>query len=96
MSLPVLIVPILNQPELLTRLVDSIDHPIDLPNFGTVEAPVLLEKGRFPATTVESLQMRGHRVVQTDLPTGAQAVQRVPGGLAGGADPRKEGVARGD
>jgi GT2 family glycosyltransferase len=29
MSLPVLIVPILNQPELLTRLVDSIDHPID-------------------------------------------------------------------
>lgn len=74
----------------------DVQQAIDLPNFGTVDAPVLLEQGRFPAATVEALQLRGHRVVQTDLPTGAQAVQRVPGGLAGGADPRKEGVARGD
>src|SRR6478609_1560237 len=29
MSIPVLIVPILNQPELLYRMLKSIDHPVD-------------------------------------------------------------------
>jgi gamma-glutamyltranspeptidase/glutathione hydrolase len=42
------------------------------------------------------LRQRGHRVAEAELPTGLQLVQRTAGGLTGGADPRKEGVARGD
>jgi gamma-glutamyltranspeptidase/glutathione hydrolase len=69
----------------------------DLPNFGFAELPVLLERGRIPAATVQALQDRGHRVTETDLATGVQLVQRDPaGGWLGAADPRKEGVAAGD
>jgi gamma-glutamyltranspeptidase/glutathione hydrolase len=74
----------------------DVQQAIDLPNFGPIDGPLLLEKGRFPAATQQSLRERGHRIVEAELPTGLQLVQRAAGGLAGGADPRKEGVARGD
>ena len=74
----------------------DVQQAIDLPNFGPIDGPLLLEKGRFPAATLQALRERGHRVVEAELPTGLQLVQRTAGGLAGGADPRKEGVARGD
>jgi gamma-glutamyltranspeptidase/glutathione hydrolase len=35
-------------------------------------------------------------VQQVELPSGLQAIQRVPGGWFGGADPRREGVVVGD
>jgi gamma-glutamyltranspeptidase / glutathione hydrolase len=69
---------------------------IDLPNFAHLGGPVLLEKGRFSAATVDALKARGHAVVEVDLPSGLQAIQRTPGGLRGGADPRREGIALGD
>jgi gamma-glutamyltranspeptidase/glutathione hydrolase len=74
----------------------DVQQAIDLPNFGPIDGPLLLEKGRFPAATLQSLRERGHRIAEAELPTGLQLVQRMAGGLAGGADPRKEGVARGD
>jgi gamma-glutamyltranspeptidase/glutathione hydrolase len=69
---------------------------IDLPNFGTLGGPVLMERKAFPAATLQSLRDRGHRVIEVDLTSGLQAIQRSDGGWAGGADPRREGVVRGD
>lgn len=70
---------------------------IDLPNFGTLGGPVLLEAQRFPAATVQALRERGHTVHETALTSGLQALQRSTGGAwLGGADPRREGVVGGD
>jgi gamma-glutamyltranspeptidase/glutathione hydrolase len=69
---------------------------IDLPNFAIFNGPLLLEAGRFPAATLQALRERGHVVTETDLTSGLQAIQRTPGGWFGGADPRREGVVRGD
>jgi gamma-glutamyltranspeptidase/glutathione hydrolase len=73
---------------------------IDLPNFGTLGGPVMLEAGRFPAATVQALEQRGHTVSEAPMPSGLQAIQRGekdgrPVWL-GGADPRREGVVAGD
>jgi gamma-glutamyltranspeptidase/glutathione hydrolase len=69
---------------------------IDLPNFGTVGGPLLLESERFDAATVDALQARGHTVVEAPLPSGLQAIERTVTGYFGGADPRREGVVLGD
>lgn len=69
---------------------------IDLPNFGSFNGPTVLERGRFPSATVEALKARGHSVVETDLTSGLQALQRTATGWFGGADPRREGVVSGD
>lgn len=73
---------------------------INLPNFGTTGGPLLLEKGRFPAATVQALRGRGHTVEEPEMTSGLQAIQRAtqwgrPVWL-GGADPRREGIVAGD
>jgi gamma-glutamyltranspeptidase/glutathione hydrolase len=69
---------------------------VDLPNFGTLGGPLVLEQGRFPVGTVEALQQRGHTVQQGELTSGAQALVRGRGVWLGGADPRREGIVAGD
>jgi gamma-glutamyltranspeptidase/glutathione hydrolase len=69
---------------------------ISLPNFGSVNGPTLLEEKRFPPATVQALKARGHEVRETTMTSGLQAIQRVPGGWFGGADPRREGIVAGD
>ena len=69
---------------------------IDLPNFGAMDEVLVLEKGRFDASTASALKARGHTVVQVPLPSGLQAIARTPKGWFGGADPRREGVVLGD
>ena len=69
---------------------------VDLPNFGTLGGPMVLEQGRFPMATVEALQQRGHTVQQGELTSGAQALVRSQGAWLGGADPRREGIVAGD
>jgi gamma-glutamyltranspeptidase/glutathione hydrolase len=69
---------------------------VDLPNFGTLGGPLVLEQGRFPPGTVEALQQRGHTVRQGELTSGAQAIVRGRGEWLGGADPRREGIVAGD
>jgi gamma-glutamyltranspeptidase / glutathione hydrolase len=69
---------------------------ISLPNFGSTNGPTLLEEKRFPPATVEALKARGHELRETTMTSGLQAIQRVPGGLFGGADPRREGIVAGD
>ena len=69
---------------------------IDLPNFGVLNGPVLLEKNRFPAATVEALRARGHEVREMPMVSGLQAIQRTRDGYFGGADPRREGIVMGE
>ena len=69
---------------------------ITLPNFGTLGGPLFLEQGRFPAAITTALQARGHAVTEVPMPSGLQAIQRMPEGWFGGADPRREGVVLGD
>jgi gamma-glutamyltranspeptidase / glutathione hydrolase len=77
---------------------------INLPNFGAAGAPTLLEEKRFPAATVDALKARGHDVREQSMVSGLQAIGRANlnaasgggSGWFGGADPRREGVVRGD
>ena len=71
---------------------------VELPNFGSFNGPTVLEAGRFPAATLEALRQRGHRLLEVDLTSGLQVLQRLPGeqgGWAGAADPRREGEVSG-
>ena len=69
---------------------------INLPNFGSLNGPTLLEEGRFPPTILKALTARGHEVREINMTSGLQAIQRTPTGWFGGADPRREGVVMGD
>lgn len=69
---------------------------ISLPNFGSTNGPTLLEERRFPQATIDALKARGHELRELPMTSGLQAIQRVPGGLFGGADPRREGIVAGD
>jgi len=79
----------------------DVQRAIALPNFGSRNGPTELERGRFSAAVVDALKARGHDVREIDMASGLQAIVRVrlPDGRlvwAGGADPRREGVALGD
>ena len=78
----------------------SPQQAINLPNFGSLNGPSLLEEKRFPPATVEQLRARGAEVREMNMTSGLQALQRGqaqgrPAWL-GGADPRREGVVMGD
>jgi gamma-glutamyltranspeptidase/glutathione hydrolase len=55
-----------------------------------------VEAQRFPADWRADLAGRGHRVIETPLTSGLQALQRTASGWRGGADPRREGDVAGD
>ena len=66
------------------------------PNFASLNGPTLLEAGRFPAATIENLRARGHDVKEVPLTSGIHSLFRTSRGWAGGVDPRREGVVRGE
>ena len=68
---------------------------INLPNFGSLNGPTVLEEKRFPEQTLKALQARGHQVREMPLPSGLQAIEVTHKGFFGGADPRREGVVMG-
>jgi gamma-glutamyltranspeptidase/glutathione hydrolase len=69
---------------------------INLPNFGSLNGPTLLEAKRFPASTVAELKARAHTVIEMPMASGLQAIERTATGYFGGADPRREGLVLGD
>ena len=69
---------------------------IDLPNFGSLNGPSLLEEKRFSPATIEALRARGAEVREMNMTSGLQAIQKTEKGFFGGADPRREGVVLGD
>ena len=73
----------------------NVQQAIDLPNFGSLNGPTLLEERRFPRAEVEALRARGAELREQPLTSGIQAIQAMPDGWFGGADPRREGVVLG-
>ena len=74
-------------------------HPqaaLDLPNFGSLGGPLLLEQKRFPAATLQALRELGHPVQEIEMTSGAQALVRQGNRWLGGADPRREGIVAGE
>ncbi|WP_345060435.1 gamma-glutamyltransferase family protein [Acidovorax lacteus] len=73
---------------------------INLPNFGSMNGPTLLEEKRFPPATVQALRAKGAEVREQAMTSGLQAITRgqVQGKpmWLGGADPRREGIVMGD
>ncbi|AXA91873.1 gamma-glutamyltransferase [Massilia sp. YMA4] len=78
----------------------DVQQAISLPNFGSRNGPTELEAGRFPDATVQQLKARGHEVRQFEQNSGLQGIQRITrdgrDAWFGGADPRREGIVRGD
>jgi gamma-glutamyltranspeptidase/glutathione hydrolase len=79
----------------------DVQQAIALPNFGSRNGPTEVEQGRGSARLIEGLKARGHEVRTIPMTSGLQGIVRVRvpdggDGWAGGADPRREGVALGD
>jgi len=74
----------------------DVQQAISLPNFGSRNGPTEVEAGKVPAEVVDQLKARGHEVRQVELNSGLQGLQRTPNGWFGGADPRREGIVRGE
>jgi gamma-glutamyltranspeptidase/glutathione hydrolase len=73
----------------------DMQRAIDLPNYGSRNGPTEIEKGTELEDVAASLKAMGHEVRAIDMTSGVQGIRRVKGGWEGGADPRREGVARG-
>ncbi|MCJ7837620.1 MAG: gamma-glutamyltransferase, partial [Burkholderiales bacterium] len=74
----------------------EIQQAIDLPNFGSRNGPTELERGTPAADWAVPLRVLGHEVRMIDMNSGVHAIQRTRDGWRGGADPRREGAAKGD
>ena len=68
---------------------------IALPNFGSRGGPTEIEKGTELAGVSAALKAMGHDVRAIDMTSGLAGIRRTAAGWEGGADPRREGVARG-
>lgn len=73
---------------------------IDLPNFGALGDPMVVEERRFSADTLQSLRARGAEVRELALTSGIQAIVKQPmvghsNNWISGTDPRREGVVLG-
>jgi gamma-glutamyltranspeptidase/glutathione hydrolase len=78
----------------------NMQQAIALPNFGSRNGPTELEAGRFPTGEIEELKARGHKIRLGEQTSGLHGVERIDiHGVPlwfGGADPRREGIAKGD
>ncbi|WP_426208246.1 gamma-glutamyltransferase [Massilia sp. TWP1-3-3] len=78
----------------------NVQQAINLPNFGSRNGPTELETGRFPPAVQEALKARGHSLRSFEMNSGLHAIERInihgQDWWFGGADPRREGVAKGD
>ncbi len=78
----------------------NVQQAINLPNFGSRNGPTELEAQRVAPGLQAALEARGHEVRVIDQNSGLQGIMRVNVHgqeiWFGGADPRREGVAKGD
>ncbi|NIF26921.1 gamma-glutamyltransferase [Pantoea sp. Tr-811] len=83
-------------------LVGLLDWQLDpqqasnLPNFGSRNGGTEVEAGLASPALIRQLAAWGHEVTPMTMTSGMQIIQRTAHGWAGGADPRREGVALGD
>ena len=69
---------------------------VDLPNFGSRNGPTELERGTSVVALQPKLEALGEPADVVDQQSGLHAIVRTHAGWMGGADSRREGVARGD
>ena len=74
----------------------DIQQAIAAPNMGSRNRGTEIEKGSALEGVAAALRVLGHPVEAVEFNSGLQGVMRTPDGLAGGADPRREGVVLGD
>jgi gamma-glutamyltranspeptidase/glutathione hydrolase len=78
----------------------NVQQAISLPNFGSRNGPTELEQGRIPDAVVERLKAKGHNVRLMEMTSGLQGIMRLTINgeevWFGGADPRREGIVKGD
>jgi gamma-glutamyltranspeptidase/glutathione hydrolase len=78
----------------------DVQQAISLPNFGSRNGPTELEEGRFPASEIDTLRAMGHKIRVIEENSGLHGIERISvHGVPlwyGGADPRREGIAKGD
>lgn len=73
---------------------------IDLPNFGALGDPMVVEEKRFSANILQSLRARGAQVREQPLTSGLQTIVKLPKSddskkWISGTDPRREGIVLG-
>ncbi len=82
-------------------LVATLDWGLDIqaaiaaPNFGSRNGPTEIESGSAYEAHAVGLRERGHDIRFVEQPSGVHGIERAAGLWRGGADPRREGVARG-
>jgi gamma-glutamyltranspeptidase / glutathione hydrolase len=74
----------------------DVQSAIELPNFGSRNAPTQLERGTRYEALAGALRERNHDVEIVPMTSGLHGIERVAAGWRGGADPRREGTAKGD
>ena len=83
-------------------LVGVLDWKLDpqaavaLPNVGSRNGPTELEADTEATALADKLRTLGHEVRVTEQTSGLQAIVRTRRGWIGGADPRREGIVKGD
>ena len=73
----------------------DIQAAIALPNTGSRNGPTEIERGTAAEELAAPLRAMGHDVEITDMTSGLHGIMRVGNGWQGGADPRREGIAKG-
>jgi len=73
----------------------SAQKAVSIGHFGSRNGPTELERGTEAAELARGLGLLGHDVRVMDMTSGLHAVERVPGGWRGAADPRREGTSAG-
>jgi len=82
-------------------LVATLDWGMDaqraaaLANFGSRNGPTEVERGTELEAVAAALTSMGHEVRAIPMESGLHLLRRTAAGWEGGADPRREGVARG-
>src|SRR5690606_37286173 len=73
----------------------DIQSAITLPNAGSRNGPTEIERGTAFEALEKPLQAMGHEVQLVDMTSGLHGIMRAGRGWQGGADPRREGIAKG-
>ncbi|HEY5638223.1 MAG TPA: gamma-glutamyltransferase [Burkholderiales bacterium] len=74
----------------------GLQQALDAPNFGSTNGPTVIERGTAYDALADALEARGHVLNFVPQTSGVHAIERAVGGWRGAADPRREGVVRGD
>lgn len=74
----------------------DVQEAIAQPNMGSRNRDTELERGTVLELLQTGLRQKAHRVTIVPMTSGVQAIVQEPGGLTGGADPRREGRASGE